>query len=226
MSSKSKLWHLENFNLFKGLTKEQFDEMAYKTKMSSATKNQYVYFPEEPSTSIFLLKSGRIKIGTYSEGGKEIIKTILQPGDIFGELSLTDEGKRTDFAQAMEDDVLICAMSKDYMEKLMSENPKLSMQITKLIGFRLKKMERRLSDLIFKNGRTRIIDFIKELAQERGQKVGTEVLIKHNLTHQDIANLTATSRQTVTTILNELIQSNLIYQERKKLLVRDLEKLE
>lgn len=225
MSSKSKLWHLENFNLFDCLTKDQFDEMAHRTKMSSATKEEYVYFPEEPSTSIYLLKSGRIKIGGYSDSGKEIIKAILQPGELFGELSLTNESTRTDFAQAMDDDVLICAMSKDYLEKLMGENPNLSMRITKLMGFRRKKMERRLSDLIFKNGRTRIVEFVKELAEERGEKVGKEVLVKHNLTHQDIANLTATSRQTVTTVLNELIQNNLIYQERKKFLVRDLEKL-
>jgi len=70
------------------------------------------------------------------------------------------------------------------------------------------------------------VDFLKELAEENGEQVGTEIMVKHHLTHQDIANLTASSRQTVTTVLNELRSKNLIYFERKKFLIRSLEELE
>ncbi|HHG83436.1 MAG TPA: Crp/Fnr family transcriptional regulator, partial [Bacteroidetes bacterium] len=132
---------------------------------------------------------------------------------------------REDFAQAMDQGVVICAMSVDDMESLIARNSQMGMQVTKLIGFRLRKMERKLKALIFKDARTRIVDFIREMAEEMGRPAGTETLVRHSLTHQEIANLTASSRQTVTTVLNELRAKNVINFERKRILVRDLKAL-
>ena len=83
-------------------------------------------------------------------------------------------------------------------------------------------VERKMESLIFKDARTRIVDLIKEMAEKYGQKIGDETLLKHKLTHQDMANLTATSRQTVTITLNELKDQDQIYMERGKLLIRNL----
>ena len=200
-------------------------EVSQKTVMMKAKKDQFIYFPEDPSRTIFFLKEGRIKIGSTSDAGKQTLKIILQPGEIFGELSIVGEESRMDFAQALDDNILICAMSKEDMEDLMGKNPQLSLRLTKLMGFRLKRIERKLNDLIFKDARERIIDFIREMGEEQGKKVGDETLIKHNLTHQEIANLTASSRQTVTTLMNELRDKNIINFERKRILVRDMSKL-
>ncbi len=225
MAEESKLWYLENFNLLKGLDRQDMEYVEKNTTMRNVERGKYIYFPHEPSSAVYFLKKGRIKIGTYSPEGRQIIKAILGKGEIFGELSLTGEGKRTDFAQAL-DDSLICALPFTEMEKLMERNSSLGLRVTKLIGLRLRRMERRLKDVIFKDARTRVIDLIKEMAETHGRKVGFEVLVDHNLTHQDIANLTATSRQTVTTILNDLREKDLIYLRRKKILIRDIDKLE
>ena len=91
------------------------------------------------------------------------------------------------------------------------------------MGFRLKKMEQKVSSLIFKDARTRIIEFLANMGLEKGVKVGQETMIKTNLTHKDIAQLTGTSRQTVTTILNELKSQNLINFNRRQILIRNLE---
>ena len=212
--------------MLSGLTAAEMVEVEDKTVMMNAKKGQFIYFPEDPSKSVFFLKEGRVKIGNTSEEGRETIKAILQPGEVFGELALAGEETREDFAQALDNNVVICAMSIGDLEALMERNPNMSMKVTKLIGTRLRKMERRLRSLIFKDARTRIIDFIREMATENGTPVGDEVLIKHSLTHQDIANLTASSRQTVTTVLNELKSKNVINFERKRIMVRDVNKLE
>jgi len=225
MSSQSKLWYLENNQLLKGLSKKEMLNLEKNTVMKTASKDQYIYFPEEPSTSIYFLKEGRIKIGSYSDDGRENIKAILKPGEIFGELSLAGEEKRTDFAQAMDDNVVICTMSMREMEGMMEKNANLSIRVTKLIGFRLKRVERKIDDLIFKDAKTRIIEFLIDMTKSSGKKVGDEILVKHYLTHQDIANLTASSRQTVTTVLNELKEKELIYFERKSFLIHDIEKI-
>ena len=94
-----------------------------------------------------------------------------------------------------------------------------------MIGLRLRKMERRVMSLVGKSARTRLIEFICEMAEERGKQVGEEILVKHRLTHQDIANLNAVSRQKTTSILNDLREENLINFDRNSILVRDLDKL-
>ena len=167
MATESKLWHLENFNLLKALSIMEKMKMAKKIRDSKIKKNDYIYFPEDPSSSIFFLKKGRVKIGSYSDDGKEIIKAILGPGEIFGEMSLIGEDKRKDFAMALDNDVTLCAMGMTDMEEMMEGNSGLSLKVTKLIGFRLQKTERRLESLIFKDARTRIIDFIVDSGNEK-----------------------------------------------------------
>jgi len=225
MSTETKIWHLENFNLFNTLSAYEKIEMSTKVKHSNVKKNEYIYFPEDPSASIFFLKKGRVKIGSYSDSGKEIIKAILNPGEVFGELSLIGQEKRNDFAISLDNGLIVCSLAMQDMEKMIEKNPMIGIKVTKLIGFRLQKIERRFESLVFKDARTRIVDFIIELGKEKGKEIGKEILVKHNLTHMDIANLTATSRQTVTTILNELKEKNAIHLERNKFLIRDIDTL-
>jgi CRP/FNR family transcriptional regulator, cyclic AMP receptor protein len=80
--------------------------------------------------------------------------------------------------------------------------------------------------LVFKDARTSIIELILSMTKEHGENRGNQILIKHNLTHQDLANLTATSRQTVTTLLNELKEQGVIEMERKKIFVLKIQALE
>ena len=221
----SKLWYLEQIDLLKGLREEEVQRIADRTTAASAHAGQHIYFPEEPSNVVFFLKKGRVKIATMGEDGKEVIKAVLYPGEVFGELGLAGEGRRRDHAIALDNDVMICAIGLDEIEVMMKENPNLNLAMTRLIGERAISLERRLEGLIFKDSRSRIIAFLKDMATKHGTQVGHEVLLKHELTHQDIADLTATSRQTVTTVLNDLKKQDLVYMERGKLLIRDVKKL-
>ena len=146
-------------------------------------------------------------------------------GELFGEMALAGEVRRVDYAQAMDDETMICPMNIEDMQELMENNRPLNFKIFKIMGLRRQKVERRLESLIFKDARTRIIEFLKELGEERGQKVGFETMVKSHFTHKDKASLNGTSRQTVTTVLNELKEKNLINFDRRKILIRDMEKL-
>ena len=86
-------------------------------------------------------------------------------------------------------------------------------------------MERKVESLVFKDSRTRIVEFLRDWADEKGKKIGYETMMKNYLTHKDIASLTGTSRQTVTTILNELKDKNIINFDRRRILIRDMDKL-
>jgi len=225
LSKPNNIWYFENVDLYEMLCPHQLNDYQDTHQFHCYEKGQFVYFQDQPSDNIYLLADGRVKIGCYSDQGKEITKAILSKGEIFGELALAGEQHHSDFAQALTDDTRVCSMGIELMQEMMVEDQALSLKIIKLIGFRFRKLERRLESLVFKDARTRIIEFIREMAQERGQKVGFETMVKNQFTHQDIANLTGTSRQTVTTILNDLRDRNLINFDRRKILIRDLDKL-
>lgn len=219
------IWYFQDVDLFNMLCPHKVKTIQERHQFNYFKKNDFVYFPNDKAKNIYMIANGRIKIGYYNDEGKEIVKAILGEGEIFGELILVGEEVRTDFAQAMDDNTTICPVSLEDMQALMVENKELSFKIYKIIGLRIKKLERKIESLVFKDARTRIIEFLKDAAAWKGKKVGFETMIPTKLTHKDIANLTGTSRQTVTTILNELKESNLIYFDRRKILIRDLGEL-
>lgn len=226
MNNFTKLWWLEKIHLFEGLSDKEMLKVEQRSTMKTKEKGTHIYFPNEPSKIIFFLKNGRVKIGSYSSDGKEIIKAIMHPGDMFGEMGLVGEETRNDFAIAMDDDVRVCTLNVEEILDMMRGNAELGLKITTTIGNRLSKVERKFESLIFKDARTRIVDLIREMATERGKVLaGGEVLLEHSLTHQDLASLTATSRQTVTTVLNELKEKELINFDRKTILIHQTDKL-
>lgn len=225
MSNERNLWYFEDTDLFEVLCPKKTPYMEEKHDPGVYKKDDFIYFKDQSSENIYMVSNGRVKIGTYAPDGKEIVKAILTRGEIFGEMALAGEEKRQDFAQAMDNDTRVCAMTIEDLQNLMWDNKELSFKILKIVGFRLRKMERKIESLVFKDARTRIVEFLREMAEEKGQKVGFETMIKNHLTHKDIASLTGTSRQTVTTVMNELREKNLITFDRRRILIRDLEKL-
>ncbi len=218
------IWYLENIDVGKILCPSKLGEHQKDDHLKVVKKGDYVYLPEDKSELIYFLVEGRIKIGSSSDDGKEIIKAILSPGEVFGELSLVGETTRRDYAIAVEE-AKLCTIESNSLNTLIKDHGSLSMFFMKMMGSKVLEMENRLESLVFKDSRSRIVEFIQDLVKKRGQRVGYEWVVRNFITHQEIANLTATSRQTVTTVLNELRSSDILTFNRKRLLVRDLEKL-
>jgi CRP-like cAMP-binding protein len=225
MPNTSALWYFESVNLFNILSPHKVKAMGTTHTFTHYTKDQFIYFTGEQANFIYMIAQGQVRIGHYLDDGKEVVTAILTTGEIFGELALAGEEKRRDFAQAMVGNTVICPLSIEELKSLMLEDRELSFKLLKLVGLRLMRIERKLELLVFKDARARIIEFLKDIASWKGKKVGFETMISTRLTHKDIAALTGNSRQTVTTILNELKEQNLINFDRRKILIRDLEKL-
>lgn len=223
MSEKS-IWYLENIDVSAIFCPGKMGERQSDDHLKKVTKGDYVYLPDSDSDFIYFVSAGRIKIGSTSEDGKEIIKAILNPGEVFGELSLVGEQKRRDYAVAVEDTSL-CAIKANELSSLIKDHSSLSLFFMKMMGSKVLEMENRLESLVFKDSRSRIVEYLTEIVRKRGQRVGYEWVVRNFNTHQEIANLTATSRQTVTTVLNELRGNEIITFNRKRLLVRDLDLL-
>ncbi len=224
MADKSKLWYLENFNLFSGLEEKSMKELNDISSMHQTKKEEPIYFESEPSKSIYFLKAGRVKITKYQKDGSEKILAIVNPGEIFGELAYLDEKERTDYALTLEPS-LICVISKNDLENFVVKNPSLNFKLTKIFGLKMQKFSERVEDLIFKDADQRVISFILRYAEKNGKKIGDQIFIKPFLKHQYIGELTACSRQTVNYILTDLRSKNIIDFDRNKLIINNIDAL-
>ena len=222
---QSNIWYFENVDLYSIFCPHKVAGMRDGHSFETYQKGDFVFKPSESKTNVYLISEGRVKIGRYTEDGEEVVKAILSRGELFGELNITGGVDNDEFAKALDNPTVICPLTVDDLKMLMRDNEELNFAIIKIIGLKLRKFERKVESMVFKDSRTRIIEFLLEMGQERGKKVGFETMIKNHYTHKDISRLTGTSRQTVTTTFNELRDQNLISFDRRRILIRDMDAL-
>ncbi|WP_299682638.1 Crp/Fnr family transcriptional regulator [uncultured Dokdonia sp.] len=201
-----KTWFLEDVNVFGLLCPHKFKRFKKSHKFSHYKKRDYIYSEDDNANKVYLIEKGKVKLGYYGENGEEVIKAILTKGELFGEKAILGVENRTEFAQSLDHNTSICPVPVATMQDLMRDNETFSLKMYKFLGIRFKKLERRLEVLLFKDTKTRVLEFIKELEDDYGYccpETG-DTVINHPYTQKDIATLIGTSRPTLNTILNEL----------------------
>lgn len=216
----TKLWYLKRINLFKSMSREEMMQLAQKVVEKNFRKKETIYLPGEPGANVYLLKKGVVKISKITADGRELTLAFLKPGEIFGELEAVGETSRDTQAEA-HSDVLICVLHRNDLMRLMQSKSELGIRLSKLIGFRRQVLENRLENLVFRSIPQRLVALFVELAEQFGEKQAEGVKIDVRLTHQDIANLIGASRVTVTEILNDFKDRNLIAMDGKWIMVKD-----
>jgi len=219
------LWFFDNVNLFNLLCPHKFKEYKKHHNFDAYKKSDYIYFEEDAASKIYLIEKGKVKLGYYNEDGTEVVKAILTKGELFGEKAILGEEIRNEFAQSVDTKTSICPIGVDTMHDLMRDNKTFSLKIYKFLGLRFKKLERRLQLILFKDSKTRFLEFMKELCEEFGHdchKTGEKVIV-HPYTQKDIASLIGTSRSNLNVLMNELKEENIISFNRKE--IRLLQKI-
>ena len=177
-----------------------------KHKSNYYNKQDYIYFSEDEANNVYLLEKGKVRLGYFLEDGSQVVKAIVTKGGLFGEKAILGDNKRNEFAQAIDKDTVVCPVSVPVMQNLMRDNKTFSLKIYKFLGWRFKKLERRLELLLFKDTTTRLKEFLKELEEDYGYycpETG-DTIINHPYTQKDIASMIGTSRPTLNVIMNEL----------------------
>ena len=213
-------WILKNISVLNQLSSNELESFHQCTKMKSFSKKKMIYLPRDKADKIYFLKEGKVKINSYSKEGKELIHAIITPGEIFGEMAAVGEKERDEYAEAI-DASIICFMHVNKFSDLLNKIPSLNNELTKLIGYRLMKTRNRLERLWFLSAKERIILLLKDLSKEHGQLVTNGITVNLFLTHQDMAALASSSRQTVTSILSELESYDLIKYNRNQILLKN-----
>lgn len=187
-------------------------------------KGACVFFAGDSIKYLYLIVNpGRIRLDFSSESGRNVTKAILGQGDILGGNALIGIEKHS-YTAIARTDTRVRVIPIEKVRKIITEPNSITDFLTKKIGQNLMEKEKQLESLVLKDSRTRVIEFLIDLGR-KGRRVGYEQLVNNIMTHQEIADLTSTSRQTVTTLLNELRNQNIIIFNRKRMLIRDMENL-
>lgn len=217
-----KYWYLRDHKLFWKLSNTDLKDLCLIVGFKKAFKSEMIYFADEHIPRIFLLKRGMIKICETDNKGNEIIKEIIKKGDLFGQMSLDDgqENESQEYAQALTD-VSICSFKMDDFERILEKNPSIAIGYTKFMGLKIKRIENRFNNVVFKDVRSRLIQFLKDWAESDGEQIDNTYTIKNYLTQLDLAKLVCSTRQTVTTILNDMEKEGLIEYDRKIITIKN-----
>jgi CRP/FNR family cyclic AMP-dependent transcriptional regulator len=226
MASSDKWLLIRNYDLWAHLTDEEYEELNIVHNFIEAPKGGYVYFEAFHHNKLYFVKEGYIRIGYIDNSGREVIKEIINKGELFGQITLEKDSLNGEFAQAYKSEVSLCAFSIDDFQKLLQKKPALALKYSKQVGSKLKRYENRLLNLLNKDVKTRLINFLWQLAQKHVAPHSNTTCIPNFLTHEDIANLIGSSRQTVTTLFNELATDGLITYNRHELCFPDVKKIQ
>ncbi|MBL7997160.1 MAG: Crp/Fnr family transcriptional regulator [Candidatus Kapabacteria bacterium] len=218
---KSELWYLENVNLFQAFCPTKLGMFHQQHSSKRYKKDDFIFFSDDAAETICLIAEGKVKIFTYMPDGTEVVHAYLGKGEIFGEMAMLGETKRTYFAQAAGNETEICSMTRETMMNLMLNNTEFQLKIYKLIGWRIRKLERRISLLLQKNVRQRLLEFVEELAAESGMAENGCIVIRHTLTQRNIADLIGTTRQTLNQLLHELHHEGVLSADRKTIVMKN-----
>src|SRR6185503_1275538 len=194
--------------IFSGFIPEEMSRIAAQARSLRKGRGEFIYMPGDRPDFIYFLKQGRIKLSVLSESGKEVAIDIIQPGEIFGEFALIDESVRSNMTQALDDVVVLVFNKRDFVNLLESQS-RLALNYIRLVGDRRRRMEKKLSDITCKEVPARVCELLHELsAYALPAGGGHQSLIP--LMHQDVASLIGASRQTTTSILNDLMRRGFI----------------
>jgi CRP/FNR family cyclic AMP-dependent transcriptional regulator len=214
-ASRAKTGYLRQNELFRDLDASEMQELDRMTAMTTCEAGRVFYSPGETGEVLFLLKQGRVQIYRLSPEGRKLVIASLEAGTLFGEMALVGQGMYNTFAEAVEPCTL-CALSRRDVEMLLSRFPKVGLRLLEIMGRRLTEAEQRLEGLAFKSISSQLAGLLLRLARNN---------VVEGHTHQELAEMLGTYRETVTQALDEFKTRDLIEVQRKQIKIRNAERL-
>lgn len=215
---------LTKIPLLAGLQPEQQNRLAERMDLLEVRRRRVVFLPGDPGKSIFFLTSGRVKLSRVTRDGKELTLSYLRPGEVFGEQCLVTGGPREEMAETMENAVLLELPREDF-EALLTSEARVGAEMTHMLCQRRLDLERKVEDLVFKDVSAKLAELLLRLGQRYGQTEERGLLLEVKMTHQEMANLIGSTRETVSLTLSQYKRDGLILTEGRKIILLSVEGL-
>lgn len=217
MSTQSdKIQYLTEHEFFRDFAREEIKRMEKQTTMFTCAPGRLFYSAGEAGEILFILKEGSVHLYRLTPEGRKLIVATLDKGAVFGEMSLVGTGMHNTFAEAATP-ARICVMSRVDVESLLAKKPQMALRLLNMVSGRLRQAETQLEQMAFNSVPSRLADLLIRLAKEENAVQG--------FTHQDLAEMIGTYRETATSILNEWKSEGVVSIGRKRIDVLDRDAL-
>jgi len=213
--------YLRSVDIFQDLTEDEIHQLGKRAPMKRVPSGTIFYSQEQATEVLFILKEGRVRLYHLEPDGRMLTLAMLEEGTIFGEMTLLGQRLQNNFAEAIAP-CLLCLMSREDVKELLLSNPRIAFRLMETIGQRLVTTEQRLSDMVFKHAPERIATQLIQLAQQRRSWLGRQPHPEVRCTHEELAHLVGVHRETVTKVLNEFRQQELIDLYRGRVVLLDV----
>lgn len=207
------------FALFAELDNQELSAVAAVAKSRRHSKDEVVFHEDESGDVFCLIREGRVKVTMVSPEGKEIILSMLGPGDFFGEMSLLDDEPRSATVMATENLELLIIWRSDFVQ-LLQENFSITRKVLAELSRRLRTASGRIESLATMDVYGRLARFLLDLAVNGGKELEDGYVAVTRPTHQAIANTIGTSRETVSRLIHDLMRQDLLISEGKTIYLR------
>ncbi len=208
---------LTALDLFQGVSQQDVRKIASLCTEKWFPRGARIFQEGEPAHALYILKKGMVRLIALSHQGRETILHILKPDEVFGELFLSEE-KRA-FTAIAAGDSLVTIISHDSFVELLSAVPSVALNFIRLLSKRLATVERGIAGFSHTWSYHRLARVLLQLSEKYGQELPRGTLIDVCLTHEDLANLIGTSRETVTTQLCKFTRMGLLKREARRFIV-------
>jgi len=216
---------LKQVPLFSGLRKEDLEMLSTIVSRREFAKKETLFHQGDPGEEFMILTEGSVKVELMNSEGKELTLTILTPYQFLGELALLDDVPRSATVISMESSVLLSINKRDFA-RMLESYPRMSVPMLRQLTRRVRVLTDDIASMAFLDSYSRVTRKLLTLAGEMGQETPEgHVVIDQSLTHQQLANLVGTTRETVTKILNEMKDNGLLSIRRHRITILDSEEL-
>ena len=224
LDEKRALWYLKKIPLLSDLSADGLTRLAEKVELTEVRRRQVVYLPGDPGEAVYFVNGGRVKISKVTRDGKELTLAYRGPGEVFGELVLIDGGPREEMAEAM-DNALLTVIDRKELEALVERERTVGFRLTKVLAQRRREVESKIEHLVFKDVNAKLAGLLLRLADEYGVDDARGTLVAVKITHQEMANLIGSTRETVSLTLSQFKRRALIATDGRKVIIADREGL-
>lgn len=221
MCIETKYLYLKSHPLFNEMDEARLTGILPLLKVYTAYRGESINYGSGEFSRIYFIVKGKIKIAESNEMGEELIKDILTEGDYFGDISLYGNHPDDEYAEALTANTIICCFKACDFRRILQNEPGMALSYLSKVSTKLRKLENRHADLVFRDAKARLITFIRNWARTDGSRVGNKIVLNNYLTHSDIAGFISTSRQSVNVLLNELRDSGMLFYNRKQIELQD-----
>ena len=218
-----KLWYLRQTRLFDRLSESDLQRLAQSSEMREYTRGDVILGPGPRSDVIHFVKAGRVKISTFSADGREQVLALLDRGDLFGELAPTELPVPAR-AEAL-DRAVVCHIGRALFEDIIRNTPDVAFKVIQALARRLRAAEQEIEDLALRDVPGRLASLLLRLADGYGEEDARGIRLSFRLTHQDLAHMIGSTRETVTMMMNRFREDGLLSVDRRTLIIRDRDRL-